>query len=201
MIIDLGCGTGRYYDFIHNEFPLFSYIGVDIDSSPESKSRNRSDFTFLPYDGIHLPFKDCSVDIIFMNQVLEHVRAPHLLFPEIYRCLKNDGILLGSVSQLEPYHSFSVMNYTFYGICSFLDLFNFNTFKLRPGIDSYSLISRTLNKFILKRSHSFEDIFFNSESMLSYAIYEYLKNKSNVQQINLNKLIIAGQFSFAAKKI
>ena len=136
-----------------------------------------------------------------MNQVLEHVRAPHLLFPEIYRCLKQNGLLLGSVSQLEPYHSFSVINYTFYGICSFLDLFNLLTFKLRPGIDSYSLISRTFNKFILKRDPSFENTFFETESLLNYAIQRYFNNnKNSIRQINLNKLIMAGQFSFASLK-
>ena len=149
LVVDLGCGTGRYADFFSKNYKRAKYIGVDIDGSPESEQRTRSDFNFLSYDGIHLPFEDESIDVIFMNQVLEHVRQPHLLFPDIARSLKPNGIFIGSVSQLEPYHSYSIFNYTFYGICSFSELFGLNVFKLRPGIDGITIINRHINKFIL----------------------------------------------------
>ena len=199
-IVDLGCGTGHFYDYVHSHFNSLEYIGVDIEGSPEARQRTRSDFSFIPYDGVSLPFEDSSVEVIFMNQVLEHIRAPHLLFPEIKRCLVDDGLLIGSVSQLEPYHSYSVMNYTFYGLCSFLDLFGLHVFKLRPGIDSNTLISRTVNKFLLEREADFEQCFFTEESVLNYAIETYFrKKKFTIQQINLQKLKITGQFSFAVK--
>ena len=199
-IVDLGCGTGNFYDFISKTFPQLEYIGIDIEESPEAKQRTRSDFKFIAYDGVTLPFEDETIHIIFMNQVLEHVRAPHLLFPEIRRVLTKGGLLLGSVSQLEPYHSYSVMNYTFYGICSFLELFGLHTFKIRPQIDAQTLISRSVNKFIIGRGADFEDIFFSTESPISYSIEKFGRfKKLTTQQINLLKLRIAGQISFAAQ--
>lgn len=201
LVVDLGCGTGRYADFFSKNYKRAKYIGVDIDGSPESEQRTRSDFNFLSYDGIHLPFEDESIDVIFMNQVLEHVRQPHLLFPDIARSLKPNGIFIGSVSQLEPYHSYSIFNYTFYGICSFSELFGLNVFKLRPGIDGITIINRHINKFILNRNYEIEHLFFSHESPINYSIDLYYKEKKmNVRQINLAKLKISGQFCFAAKK-
>lgn len=201
LIVDLGCGTGRYADFFLKNYKLVEYIGVDIDESPESKQRTRSDFKFLSYDGIHLPFEDESIDVIFMNQVLEHVRSPHLLFPEIARTLKSNGLFVGSVSQLEPYHSYSIFNYTFYGICSFSELFGLNVFKLRPGIDGITIINRHINKFILNRKYEMEHLFFMHESPINYSIDLYCKEKNmNIRETNLAKLKISGQFCFAARK-
>lgn len=165
-IVDLGCGTGHFYDYVHSHFNSLEYIGVDIEGSPEARQRTRSDFSFIPYDGVSLPFEDSSVEVIFMNQVLEHIRAPHLLFPEIKRCLVDDGLLIGSVSQLEPYHSYSVMNYTFYGLCSFLDLFGLHVFKLRPGIDSNYLYLEQLINFYWNVKQILNNVFLQKSPFL-----------------------------------
>lgn len=199
-ICDLGCGTGHRADWFKENYKYASYVGVDIESSPEVDKRTRSDVEFRTYDGITLPFDDKDVDVFFMDQVLEHVRQPHLLLPEIVRCLKYDGVLVGSVSQLEPYHSYSIFNYTFYGICSFFDLFGLEVFKLRPGIDSQTLISRTINKFIFARDSSFENMFFMNESPLNYALAVWSKQKKcSIRATNLAKLKVAGHICFAAK--
>lgn len=92
--LDLGCGDGKAVDFLKSNFPHMSYLGIDIDGSPESSSRTRDDAKFLTYDGIHLPFEDESIEVIYSKQVFEHVRYPHLLLPEIHRVLKMGGCLL-----------------------------------------------------------------------------------------------------------
>ena len=134
-----------------------------------------------------------------MNQVLEHVRQPWLLFPEIERVLTKNGLLVGSVSQLEPYHSFSLYNYTYYGICDFCDQFGLRVFRLRPGIDGIQIIQRSFNKFILKRDYTWEDKYFAHESPLNYALETFLAGR-NPREINRAKLHTAGHFCFAARK-
>ncbi len=201
ILIDLGCGNGNKMDFFKNNYPSWQYIGIDIENSPEVKSRKDNDINFLVYDGVNLPFEDEYADVIYMHQVLEHVAKPYLLVPEIYRVLSKNGFLIGSVSQLEPYHSFSTFNYTFYGLSNFLNQFGLNMYIIRPGIDGITLINRTINKFIVKRGSYTEDLFWSTESPYNYIMSEHCKKFSfDVKQQNLLKLYISGQFCFAAKK-
>lgn len=198
-VVDLGCGNGRMADFFAAEYAQLEYVGLDISTSPEAQSRTRDDYIFTTYDGIHIPFESESIEIIFMNQILEHVRQPWLLFPEIERVLTRGGILVGSVSQLEPYHSFSLYNYTYYGICDFCDQFGLRVFRLRPGIDGMQIIARSFNKFILKRNYSWENMYFAHESPWNYALETFLAGR-RPREINRAKLHTAGQFCFAARK-
>lgn len=198
-LLDLGCGNGNSADFLSNFCDR--YIGVDIGDSPESLSRIRNDFEYTIYDGINLPFKESTIDIVYMKQVLEHILEPHRLFPEIYRVLRKNGSVIGSVSQLEPFHSYSIFNYTPYGLCAFLDLFNIEVYCLRPSIDGMTLLNRTLNKFILSRGSNFEDIFWEVDSPLNYQLKQILIKKNKAPyDINLSLLNICGQFCFAARK-
>lgn len=198
-IVDLGCGSGNDADWIIAN--KIEYIGLDIDNSPEVCKRTRKDVKFLTYDGSHFPFSDNSVEMFYSNQVLEHVRRPDLFLSEVSRCLTREGVFVGSVSQLEPYHSFSILNYTFFGIYEIFKQYNLKVFIIRPGIDSITLIKRNMNKFIFGYSTDIHDIFFKSESPLNYLIDEYgKKNRLSIQQINFHKLKISGHISFAASK-
>ena len=198
-IVDLGCGTGDLADLVHKYGR--NYIGVDIQDSPEVRSRKRTDVNFLTYDGINLPFENDSQQLIFSKQVFEHVRHPFELLADIYRCLQGGGGFLGSVSQLEPYHSYSTFNYTFYGLYCMLSDLNFKVIELRPSIDSIALIQRSINKFLFKTQAACEDMFWSQESPLNYIISTQGKrNNWSNQLINLKKLQYCGQFCFVAKK-
>lgn len=200
VLMDLGCGSGQSADFL-SKF-CNKYIGLDIPDSPESLRRTRKDYEFLSFDGQNIPYPDNSIDMIFMNQVLEHVLEPHKLIPEIHRVLKDTGILLGAVSQLEPFHSYSILNYTPYGLCAFLNLFKLQVFRLRPGIDGKLLIDRTLNKFIVNRGSSLEDTFWSETSPLNYILQKFsMRKKKTNKDINYTMLLLCGQFCFAAKKV
>ena len=198
-LLDLGCGNGRWADSLINYCDR--YIGVDVPDSPESSQRNREDFEFRHYDGINIPCEDDSVDLVFSNQLLERVLEPHRLFPQIHRILKKDGLFIGSVSHLEPFHSYSVFNYTPFGFSSFCDLFGLDIVCLRPGMDSLTLIERNINKIIIGRGSEMEDSFWNAESPLNYQLEKLLRRrKEGNKAINLTKLNVSGQFCFAAKK-
>ena len=149
LVLDLGCGTGRFLTELQGIDKEVKYVGVDIEESPEVASRKRSDGDFKSYDGIHIPFDDDSVDLIYCSQVLEHVREPWLLLPDISRVLSKRGGI-GSVSQLEPYHSYSVLNYTMYGIYHLFDKFGLELLELRPSIDGIELVNRTLQMYVYK---------------------------------------------------
>ncbi len=143
-LLDFGCGAGDAIDFFADALPGARYHGVDIEGSPEVSSRTRADADFRSYDGRTLPYDDRSFDLVYTRQVFEHVRHPDVVSREILRVLRPGGLFVGSMSNLEPYHSYSIFNFTPYGVFRLLDDNGFELMRLRPGPEGISLIIRQL---------------------------------------------------------
>ncbi len=150
-VLDLGCGEGDSIDLFQKIAPKTIWHGVDIEDSPEVRERTREHESILTFDGVHLPYSDDNFDLIYCNQVLEHVRFPDKLITEAFRVLRPSGLFIGAVSYLEPYHSYSIFNFTPYGIVRVFTDAGFELEEIRPGSDASLLINRQL----LKRSNVF----------------------------------------------
>jgi len=150
-LLDLGCGDGRGLDVVRGIRNEVRYVGVDIEVSPEVMERTRQDGHFDNYDGVNLPYANESFDIVYSRQVFEHVRHPDLVVREVRRVLRPGGVFVGSLSNLEPYHSFSIFNYTPYGVFRLIDDNGLALRTLRPGIEGLSLTIRQLSRRRLSR--------------------------------------------------
>jgi ubiquinone/menaquinone biosynthesis C-methylase UbiE len=89
------------------------------------------------FDGGTLPFPDDCFDVVFSNQSLEHVHDTGEAISEIARVLRPRGCLVGSVSQLEPYHGFSTFNYTAFGFKQLCTEAGLEIECLHTGIDAF----------------------------------------------------------------
>lgn len=168
--LDLGAGDGRSFDAVRAHHPSVEWVGLDIADSPEVRARTRTDCRFVTYDGVQIPFEDERFDVVFSRQVFEHVRHPEPLMREIRRVLKPGGRFIGSVSQLEPFHSNSYWNFTCFGIATIAVDAGLALVEMRPGIDGVTL---TLRNFVLRglraRSKSFRT-YFERESPMNLLI-------------------------------
>ena len=112
-ILDVGCGTGVLLSTLIKELPLknpeisFEFYGLDVNDSHIQESGYFEKMILLlqsvdtkvawqnnlklisSHD--HWPFEDDFFDIIFSNQVLEHVFDQELFLKEIHRTMKNHG--------------------------------------------------------------------------------------------------------------
>lgn len=86
-VLDLGCGEGNSIDLLRNIAPKTIWHG-DIEDSPEVRKRTRRHESILTFDGVNLPYSNEKFDLIFCNQVLEHVRFPDRLIAESFRVLR-----------------------------------------------------------------------------------------------------------------
>jgi SAM-dependent methyltransferase len=196
VVLDLGCGEGNSVDFFRSISPDIQWIGLDVDISPEVEKRTRADAEFKTFDGINIPFEDNYFDLIYCNQVLEHVRFPGKLLAEVCRVLKPKGYLVGATSQLEPYHSLSVWNYTPHGFRLLAEEAGMKLKEIRPGIDAFTLIARAA----LQRPKFFSR-WWEKESPFNKIINAvgFLARKEN-REINFAKLVLCGQFCFIVQK-
>ncbi len=195
-VLDLGCGNGDSIDFFRAIAPRVRWVGVDIDDSAEVRTRTRTDAEFRVFDGEHIPAADDTFDLVFCVQVLEHVRRVPPLLADAARVLRPGGHLVGSTSQLEPFHSRSTANPTPYGLNAEMEGAGLQTLELRPGIDGLTLIVRRAlgGPRVLER-------FWTTESPLNRVIDLYGRVKRlDAAGVNAAKLVLCGQYVFLARK-
>ncbi|MEO0885896.1 MAG: class I SAM-dependent methyltransferase [Cyanobacteria bacterium J06648_10] len=195
-VMDLGCGPGDSIDFFRAIDQFIDWIGLDLEQSPEVNKRKRTDAAFVAFNGIIIPFEDNHFDLIYCNQVFEHVRYPAALLKEVARVLKPNGYFVGATSQLEPYHSYSVWNFTPYGFQLLIEEAGLKLVEVRPSIDALTLIIRRG-----LRRHKIFSRWWDNESPLNRLIGLVGKlTRQSHKEINQTKLLFCGQFCFLVQK-
>lgn len=195
-VLDLGCGEGASLDWFEQLDPTIQWRGVDIENSPEVAARRQPDPRMVSFDGVNLPFPNDSFDIVYCQQVLEHVRFPHELTAEVRRVLKPGGVFVGSVAYLEPYHSYSVFNFTPFGMAFVLSNAKLEPVLLRHSSDGfYKIFRQMLGGFG----------FWSKLSKLSfpYAVVGIIGGIAGADKrdVNLLKIQYAGSFCFVGRKL
>jgi SAM-dependent methyltransferase len=121
MILDIGSGLGHWTNLVSGRWK-HSVAGLEIDAvvcrmaaaSTPSTSRTR----FVLYDGYNFPFSDCSFELAYAHEVIEHVEHDLLFLTELERVLRPGGTLLittpnASLEPLDPRaHAAHVRHYT-----------------------------------------------------------------------------------------
>jgi ubiquinone/menaquinone biosynthesis C-methylase UbiE len=97
-VLDVGCGSGWMLRTLSRR-GISRLYGVDLSRGQyvKGESAELSPSTFAEGDCYSLPFKNGSVDVVLMTEVLEHLEAPADAIKEGARVLKKGGKLLVSV--------------------------------------------------------------------------------------------------------
>jgi SAM-dependent methyltransferase len=96
--LDIGSGLGDMLSFRENT------IGIDVNPLNIDHSKKRKLNAYLMKPNV-IPFRDKTFDSVLLDNVLEHIESPPLLFKEIRRVLKPDGFLLIGVPGEKGYRS------------------------------------------------------------------------------------------------
>src|SRR6185436_4985835 len=96
-LLDLGCGNKPFYD-LYSDY-CESSVGIDVPESIHGLSK-----ADLVYDGKKIPFPDGEFDYVLCTEVMEHTKEPSDFLSEIYRVLKNGGVLIMTTPFMVPLH-------------------------------------------------------------------------------------------------
>lgn len=195
-VLDLGCGIGQSRAFFQKLCPSSVWRGVDIGDSDEVLSRDNPLADTDTFNGTELPYEDNSFDIVFSHQVLEHVRHPDRLMPEVRRVLAPGGVFVGEVSYLEPYHSRSVFNFTPFGCLEVMGAAGFVETRLCPSRDAFMVILRSLVGGTWRRRLRW--LFRTRPTFYLISLFGVLY-RDPTEKRALRKLLYSGSFSFYAR--
>jgi ubiquinone/menaquinone biosynthesis C-methylase UbiE len=96
VIVDVGCGTGRFTHPLAARFPQARVVGVDPSEQmlQHARSKQVSERVELWQAGAeHLPLDDGSADLVFMSMMLHHINDGPRAAGECRRVLRGDGRL------------------------------------------------------------------------------------------------------------
>lgn len=91
-VLEVGCGKGRISR-------IFKSMGADVYGIDLSEKLLQDAKTVRPHYFVkasagQIPFKSGSFDVVVLLEVLEHIPQPTVVFEELSRVLKNDGLLI-----------------------------------------------------------------------------------------------------------
>ncbi len=94
--LDIGCGDAAITQKLADSLQLNPkhVMGLEITTKTSGESATASSVPVCYYDGVSLPVKDQSQDLVSSLMVLHHVKDPEAMMDEIVRVLKPGGLLL-----------------------------------------------------------------------------------------------------------
>lgn len=105
-ILDAGCGTGWFSRKLKKEFRKIIAFDISYNMLECARFEDSADFYILG-DIEQLPFRKCSIDLIFSNLAVQWCKDLPLVLNKFYKILKPGGMLAlstlasGSLSELE----------------------------------------------------------------------------------------------------
>jgi SAM-dependent methyltransferase len=98
VILDVGCGPGRWYTPLKERFPGMTYFGLDLfpamlRNHPVLQRINRA-------DAQHLPFPDHHFDVVMANHMMFDVPDPQKAILEFRRVLKPSGLVMATTNSV-----------------------------------------------------------------------------------------------------
>jgi SAM-dependent methyltransferase len=105
-ILDVGCGVGTYVHAFR-DYSAEVY-GVDI-AAKRVRRGAQQEPNLLLASSDSLPFCDASFDVVFMNEVIEHVRDDRATMAELARVLRPGGhAVLYAPNRLYPFETHGI---------------------------------------------------------------------------------------------
>ena len=100
VVLDLACGSGPMSRELAR--PGRMVVGLDLSEYELALAAGQSPGPWVRADGLHLPFRDGSVDVVTSSMGLVVVQPMSQVLAEVARVLRPGGVLAGIAPALRP---------------------------------------------------------------------------------------------------
>jgi ubiquinone/menaquinone biosynthesis C-methylase UbiE len=93
LVIDLGCGTGRFSELLATHFAA-RVIAIEPSQKMLDQARQKlesGNVALQRASAEALPLADCCADLVFMSMIYHHLTNPRLVAEECHRVLRGGG--------------------------------------------------------------------------------------------------------------
>lgn len=97
-VLDVGCGPGRYHEYIKQKYPDVRYVGIDYSTGMLEDHSNTQ--RVLRADMTNIPLPDNTFDVVLANHVLYLAPDIDAALEETKRVLKPGGILVSATNSV-----------------------------------------------------------------------------------------------------
>jgi SAM-dependent methyltransferase len=106
QVLDVGCGSGAYYDLIQASQPDITYHGLDYS---EGMLASHAGTRLVLGDAPHLPYADASFDVVMANHMIYHIADIDTALVEFRRVLKPEGTLVVATNSVQTMPELQVL--------------------------------------------------------------------------------------------
>jgi SAM-dependent methyltransferase len=168
ILLDIGCDNGQRTRRISAAAESRHAFGIEIVERRAQIAQDNGVIVIIADINNSLPIKGSTVDLIFSNQVIEHVQDTDLFLGELMRTLRTGGRTIVSTENLSSWHNifstvmgwqpFSLTNISMkrLGIGNPLALLRLNVINLKSWLHIRVFSARGLVELI--GEHGFSDI-------------------------------------------
>ena len=95
-VLDIGCGTGSFFEVISSEYPGIDLVGIDlsVEMLKVASGRPSVQATFVTGKAQALPFCSSSFDTVISCNTFHYWRSPEVCLAEALRVLRPGGTLV-----------------------------------------------------------------------------------------------------------
>ena len=110
-ILDIGCYRGMNAEYLKSKYSEIKYVGVEYDPDAIKNISDAVDKVYqLDVDNLDVKiFNQEKYDIIILADVIEHLKSPDILLEKLITILKDDGLILVSIPNLQYYETFLLL--------------------------------------------------------------------------------------------
>jgi 2-polyprenyl-3-methyl-5-hydroxy-6-metoxy-1,4-benzoquinol methylase len=103
--LEIGCAYGFFAEVFHQYYPAANYIGVDVVEEAIRYGQDVLHLNLKLADFLNMDLAKSSFSDVFLWDVIEHLKEPHLFLDKISTCLQPSGrlyITTGDIGALLP---------------------------------------------------------------------------------------------------
>lgn len=141
-ILDIGCAAGGFLNFLFNK-GFSSLSGIDVAPNFIDEAKKHSRHIFKVSSAENIPFENSAFDIVYADQVLEHLHMPALAFKEAYRVLNSGGYFCVGVPDAMRYRQNNIFDYYWFIMREHVQHFDLHHLQLLAAREGFELVEHS----------------------------------------------------------